>query len=293
MISVIMPAYNEEKTIERAIRSIQKQSYGDFQLLIINDGSEDKTAQVVEAAIAGDDRISFLNPGKIGKVAAYNLASQEVTGDWVYFMGADDALPQDAFAKWMAEADKWNPQDKIALRGRMQVVSDSKKYHDLVLPKNPAARNFSGPLTLMSKAMHQAILPIPEGFPNEDTWWSLYIDCFVDHEVLLQDIIVYYSIHEGNSISRKSSFDVFNEKFHIRQIVRQDFLERFADQLKSEDKDRLEKELVLENHRYQGHKWAILTASGLSLVQKARLFFLSGKWTYGIKIKLDRFFLGH
>ena len=293
MISVIMPAYNEEKNIAASIASIQQQSYGDFQLIIVNDGSTDQTVTVVEQAIAGDERMIFLNPGKVGKVAAYNLASKEVRGDWVYFMGADDQLPVDAFEKWMTEAKKWNPAEKVALRARMKMVSDSSKYDGLILPKKNTVRNFSGPITLLSKAMHRFILPIPESYPNEDIWWSRCIEYFADHVALIEDIVVYYHVHEGNSISRTSTFEVFNEKYHIRQIIRRDFLERFDSQLTKTQKEKLLKELDLEEARYQGKKWSILTAKDISMVHRARLLFLSGKWSYAVKLKLDRFFLGH
>lgn len=293
MISVIMPAYNEEKNIAAAIASIQQQTYSDFQLIIVNDGSTDQTEAVVEEVIAGDDRIVFLNPGKVGKVPAYNLASQQVQGDWVYFMGADDQLPADAFEKWMAEAQKWNPSEKVALRARMKMVSDSSKYDGLILPKKNTIRNFSGPITLLSKAMHQFILPIPEAYPNEDIWWGLCVDHFSDHVSLIEDIVVYYRVHEGNSISRTSSFEVFNEKYHIRQIIRRDFLEHFDSQLTDQQKTQLQRELELEEARYQGHRLPILLAPGISMVHRARLLFLAGKRTHALKVKLDRFLLGH
>lgn len=293
MISIIMPAYNEEKNIGAAIASIQQQTYTDFQLIIVNDGSTDDTAAIVQEKIMGDERIVFLSPGKIGKVPAYNLASQYVKGDWIYFMGADDQLPPDAFKRWMKEAKKWSSTEKVALRARMQILSDSPKYDGLILPKKNTVRNFSGPLTLLSKAMHRFILPIPEAYPNEDTWWSCCIEYFADYVSLIEDIVVYYRVHEGNSISRTSTFDLFNEKYHIRQIIRRDFLNRFNQELTKDQKARLQRELYLEEARYQGRKLPILLASDISIVHRARLLFLSGKCFYALKLKFDRFFLGH
>lgn len=293
MISIIMPAYNEEKTIRDAIQDIERQTVQDYQLIVINDGSTDNTAAVVQELADANEKITFLNPGKVGKVAAYNQASQLVTGDWVYFMGADDRLPEQAFEKWLSVAQHYNPDDKIALRGRMQVISTNPTYDGLILPKKHNVPNFSGPLTLLSRGMHQFILPIPEQYPNEDTWWSLCIEYFADKTVMMDDIIVYYRIHEGNSISRNSTFDAFNDKYHIRYIVREDFLKRFDDQLTEANKAKLQTELAWEEARYHGHKGRILTARGMSAVQRARFFMLSGPKTYAVKKKFDRFFLGH
>ncbi|MDO4871715.1 MAG: glycosyltransferase family 2 protein, partial [Candidatus Saccharibacteria bacterium] len=195
--------------------------------------------------------------------------------------------------KWMKEAKKWSSNEKVALRARMQILSDSPKYDGLILPKKNTVRNFSGPLTLLSKAMHRFILPIPEAYPNEDTWWSCCIEYFADYVSLIEDIVVYYRVHEGNSISRTSTFDLFNEKYHIRQIIRRDFLNRFNQELTKDQKARLQRELDLEEARYQGRKLPILLASDISIVHRARLLFLSGKCFYALKLKFDRFFLGH
>lgn len=293
MISVIMPAYNEEKTIRDAIEDIERQTMQEYQLIVINDGSTDNTAVIVEEKAAQNEKITFLNPGKVGKVAAYNLASELVRGEWIYFMGADDRLPLKAFERWMRKASRYNPNEKIALRGRMHVISDNPVYDGLVLPKKMSVRNFSGPLTLMSRAMHQFILPIPEQYPNEDSWWTLCIEHFADKTVMIENIIVDYRIHEGNSISRNSSFDSFNEKYHIRYMVREEFLKRFNQELTKSQKEQLQKELSWEDARYTGQKGRILVSPGMSLVQRARFFMLSGSWTYAVKKRFDRYFLGH
>lgn len=293
MISIIMPAYNEEKTIRDAIEDIEQQTMQDYQLIIINDGSTDNTAAIIEEKAATNNKIHFLNPGKVGKVAAYNQASKLVTGDWVYFMGADDRLPHEAFERWLSVANDYNPEEKIALRGRMHVISENPMYDGLILPKNNAVRNFSGPLTLMSRAMHAFILPIPEQYPNEDSWWTLCIEYFAEKTVMVDEIIVDYRIHEGNSISRNSTFESFNEKYHIRYIVREDFLKRFDSLLTASDKAQIQQELDWESARYTGQKGRILFAKGMSYVQRARFFMLSGPKVYAIKKKFDRFFLGH
>ena len=68
-------------------------------------------------------------------------------------MGADDTLPFDALEKWEKYTEKYNPDELVAFSGKMRVVSESKKYNNLILPKKKNRTNFSGPNTLMSKAM--------------------------------------------------------------------------------------------------------------------------------------------
>ena len=116
MISIIMPAYNEEKNIEKAIQSLLNQTYNNFEIFIVNDGSTDQTASIVEKYALLDKRINFINPkDKIGKVAAYNLASKKINGNWVYFMGADDELPQNALEIWNNATKELDSSKKIVI----------------------------------------------------------------------------------------------------------------------------------------------------------------------------------
>ena len=64
LISIIMAAYNAEKTIEQAINSVLSQTYPDFELLVVNDCSTDKTAMLAEAIVKKDDRIRLISNEK-------------------------------------------------------------------------------------------------------------------------------------------------------------------------------------------------------------------------------------
>lgn len=292
MVSIILPAWNEEKYIAKSIKSILRQTYTNWQLIVVDDGSTDDIANIVQELIKNDKRITFLQPGKIGKVAAYNLASQYVTGDWVYFMGVDDEIPIDAFEHFLRKVSEYNSSEKVALRGTMKVISESKKYNGLVLPRNEKVMNFSGLLTFMSKAMHKFILPIPEDYPNEDSWWTLCIEYFADYMDVVSEITCHYRIHDGNSISRVGTFESFNEKYYKRYIVCEDFLERFKDKLTEEQKVKILDELAYENFRYNGKTLKLLLQQKMDFKNKMRFVMLSNSVLYRIKKKLDRYMLG-
>ncbi len=289
--SIIMPAYNEEKRIAKAIESVLNQSFKDFELVIVNDGSTDKTAEIV--LNFHDKRIVFIDKGKVGKNAAYNIASKEISGDWVYFMGADDTMPLDALEKWNKYCANFNPNDLVAFSAKMNVVSDNDKYNGLILPKNKKRMNFSGPNTLMSKAMQKFILPLPEQYPNEDGWWGLCIDYFCKYKRFVDEVIINYTVHDGNSVSRKAKFDVFSAKYHSRFIVRETFLEKYGNLLDKKSFNKISNELKCENLRIEGKSFRILFVKDVSFIMRLRLFFFSKEWLYNIKIKNDRFFLGH
>ncbi|MBT9252271.1 MAG: glycosyltransferase family 2 protein [Brockia lithotrophica] len=89
--SVIVPAWNAERTIEQAIRSVQVQTLSDLEILVIDDGSKDGTAEVVRRIAAEDGRVRLLrNEVNRGPSAARNLGLREARGDWLAILDADD-----------------------------------------------------------------------------------------------------------------------------------------------------------------------------------------------------------
>jgi len=92
-VSVILPVYNGEKTVERAINSILHQTYSNFEFIIINDGSTDRTLDILSSL--RDNRIRFLHQENRGLVVSLNRGVQEAVGKYIARMDADDvALPE-------------------------------------------------------------------------------------------------------------------------------------------------------------------------------------------------------
>ena len=88
LVSVIMPSYNAEKTIGRAIASVLNQSYSNFELIIVNDGSKDKTADVANSF--HDERIRLVNQLNTGLSGARNSGLACARGSYVTFIDSDD-----------------------------------------------------------------------------------------------------------------------------------------------------------------------------------------------------------
>lgn len=97
-ISVIMTGYNAASTIERAIDSVLSQTFTDWELIVVNDGSVDETAAILEriAAEREDTRLHFfLDEPNVGLPLARNKAMAIATGEWVTFLDADDEFVPD------------------------------------------------------------------------------------------------------------------------------------------------------------------------------------------------------
>ena len=95
LVSIVMPAYNVGDYIDESIRSVQAQTYTNWELLIVDDCSTDDTVDKIKAFM-GDTRIKVLqNERNSGAAISRNYALREASGKWVAFLDADDVwLPE-------------------------------------------------------------------------------------------------------------------------------------------------------------------------------------------------------
>lgn len=92
VVSLIIPVYNREKVVEECIRSVQAQSYQQFEILLIDDGSTDNSAAICTALAAQDSRIKFFPSAHIGVSGARNIGLDAATGEYVFFLDSDDVI---------------------------------------------------------------------------------------------------------------------------------------------------------------------------------------------------------
>lgn len=99
LISVIMPVYNGVRYLEEAIASILRQTYKDFEFIIINDGSTDDSLKIVRSFLERDSRIIVISRENRGLTASLNEGIEAAEGDFIARMDADDYSYPDRFAK--------------------------------------------------------------------------------------------------------------------------------------------------------------------------------------------------
>lgn len=100
MISVILPVRNSDKEqLEMAVRSVLEQSYTDYELVIVDDGSTEENAAVIDSIASEDGRIRVLHIEPSGVSAARNIGIKEAEGDVITFLDGDDRLPPKCFAE--------------------------------------------------------------------------------------------------------------------------------------------------------------------------------------------------
>ena len=98
-ISVIVPAYNVEKYIEKTLRSIMEQSLKDIEIIVINDGSKDNTLSIIRKLMLEDTRIVLIDKKNGGVSQARNDGIKKARGEYISFIDGDDWIEKDCFEK--------------------------------------------------------------------------------------------------------------------------------------------------------------------------------------------------
>lgn len=101
MISIIMPVYSSEKYISEAIESICNQSYKNWELLIVNDGSTDHTKEIIDNYAKKDSRIKVFHRKNEGVSMARNFALDQICGEYVTFIDSDDIYHTDRLKRML------------------------------------------------------------------------------------------------------------------------------------------------------------------------------------------------
>lgn len=96
MVSIIVPVYNGERSIERCLRSIQNQSYKNIEVLVVNDGSTDHTEKVIKKYAGNDARFRCIEKENSGVSDSRNIAMAQAKGEYFQFVDCDDWLVKQA-----------------------------------------------------------------------------------------------------------------------------------------------------------------------------------------------------
>lgn len=116
LVSVIMPAYNSGSLIRRSIQSVIEQTYSNWELIVINDGSTDDTARIVSELCAQDERIRLITQENSGIGGSRNSGHYHASGEWLAYLDHDDLWSNDKLEKQMNVA-RMNPSYDVLFSG--------------------------------------------------------------------------------------------------------------------------------------------------------------------------------
>ena len=91
-LSIIVPVYNVEKYLHRCLDSVLSQSFRDYELILVDDGSSDQSGKICDEYAARDERIRVFHKPNGGVSSARNVGLEHAKGEWIYFVDADDEV---------------------------------------------------------------------------------------------------------------------------------------------------------------------------------------------------------
>lgn len=124
MVSVIIPAYNASGTIKKAVKSVLAQTYTDFELIIVDDGSTDNTYTFCQSLSNTNERIRVIHQENKGSIQARLAGIKQAEGKYIFFLDADDWISPDALEKLLAASNN-QTADVVVAHG----YSVAKRLH--------------------------------------------------------------------------------------------------------------------------------------------------------------------
>lgn len=210
MLTVIMPVYNAEKYLQKAIKSVLNQSFVDFNLIIVNDGSSDNSQAIIEQF--NDKRLTLIiNKKNKGLIVSLNEAVKLAKGKYIARMDADDICLPERFEKQITFLEK-NPEIAV-LATKIELINpenESIGFWDLdqntntpqEIKKMMAKSNcIAHPSIVIKTEIAQKYLYSKKQKASED--WDLWLRLLADNQKIakLNEVLLKYRIHK-NSVTQ-------------------------------------------------------------------------------------------
>ena len=236
MISVIVPVYNVEKYLEECLESIKRQTYTDIEVILVNDGSIDRSKEICERYCEKDSRFKLVSQENKGQSVARNLGMAESKGEFISFVDSDDVLKEDMLEqliKQMTSEDVdivecWYTNEKQELElstpKNVKIIfqGNSKEAlvslcRDNIVRLNPVAKLYRREVIIN--------FPFSEGVIYEDVFAGIGILKHIRKMVKINYIGYYYRVRQGSTMNREfnlKNLDLFTICDKLEQLYQGD-----------------------------------------------------------------------
>ena len=227
LISVVIPLYNKKKYILRAINSVLRQSYSEIELIIVDDGSTDGSADIVRSVI--DNRIRLYSQKNNGVSAARNFGVKKAKAKWVAFLDADDEYEPEFIRECYLFIEK-NKQHSLSMVGSnyyigsksciaVDISLQSGVYDYFELFENRQSPNNSSS-TIVNKELFKQVHGFPEGvklFEDWITWFKLSFKGKFGY--ISTPLSTYYYIENSASLTKKLPLELYRSAALIPKTI--------------------------------------------------------------------------
>lgn len=226
MISVIVPVYNVEQYIVRCINSILKQTYKNFELVLIDDGSKDNSGKICDAYVAKDERIRVIHQKNGGLSAARNTGLSVMRGKYVTFIDSDDFVHEkylEALYRLIMTSEL-NVSQVSFEHGTAESFSEKSKKAEVTIFHN--SRLFGDrrvKITAWAKLYKASLLTdirFPVGKINEDEFFTYKAIAYAEGIAVSTEKLYYYYSRPGSIMHTK--------KYAVRMDFREAYQQRIA-----------------------------------------------------------------
>ena len=225
MISFIMMAYNVEEYIEEAIAELQREQTVKWELIIVEDFSDDNTFEVTKKIADSDDRITLVKNISKGKVIGTNYGYRLTKGNIIKCIDSDDILKQEFFKEYneMKKNDA-HCHDALIVSHTLEKMGTytvnpailGNSYEDVI-------NNFTSlPKAYWSfkREIADKIFPMPENLPFEDVWISLHIKKYAKSIYHIKKPIYLYRQHENQVFGGILNYDIDRVVFRANRLIK-------------------------------------------------------------------------
>ena len=228
-VSVIVPAFNVEKYISKCLLSLVNQTLKDIEIIVINDGSTDKTLEIVQKFEELDKRIKIINQENQKQGAARNRGMEIAEGEYVGFVDSDDWVDLDYFEKLYLAVKKYNSDIALATNVR---IGNGKTKKRLNIEKEEFVTSLQDKIDIS----HQAKNPCPtnkiyrremlamnnvkwpEGVYCEDKLFTIQAIYYANGLVTVPEVNYYYFRNPNSTVNSKAKFN-HKDKNNARKAV--------------------------------------------------------------------------
>lgn len=219
-ISVIIPVYNTEKYIIQCVESIQNQTYKNIEIIIVDDGSNDKSGRICDEVSKHDKRIRVFHKKNEGPAIARNLGISVATGDYIMFVDSDDFLYSKTNIESIIKRIEKNNADLLMYNvgtyweRENKLVREGERISEDVLDRRDCKNLFSFLLSkrlvysgILAKVLKRSVVLEKQLFYEEgeceDIPWSLKIYRTVETIDWCDDLVYIYRKQGGETRSSK------------------------------------------------------------------------------------------